>query len=856
MRVFVEAPPITPGGVRRRLVVPILRTKTVADFAEVVARRIALNNDSASDLTLTLADGSMLFPEDEIQDVVQAEDVVHINFAHNQETGNSYPILSPNSNTQPTSSTNPPQMSRDAPEHRRNEDTSASFTSSSSEKRVRIALVTPKLARNVGNADIAREMAFGGSAVSVKLTMDIVRREAARTLGWLENHDVTDVDRPTNSACDHIHGSCACTVANQIVAQGRFEQFHCPREIDGTVCDDTTCPYSHAAMASGDLTGHIADIECKICTELFGFACEKCLQAERDVDTTANVWRRYCPLVQNAGCKHIFHAHCYFAKTFRSQGCPAGCTTSSIGVEAIPFDMQVPHLVVVHSGSIVEKVPIPMRYLAEHGAQIELTDEDVMNILASKYSDLGPGLVVRMYGRKFTGMVSFRHSTVVSICCASRHDVDGIQHFALNGPPLPVLSSRSAVDLHTAFSPILNEAPYLTIEDLMLDYDIPDGDEIVLYVNKRPKINTKPNTEQRVGKAAVYTARDDWQPVVRQTDRGMAAFLSSLLVFANYLSVAGNSNEEKNMQNRVLNHLLALTRFPPAVRALYILTLNESLLPEEMHALSETVYHLALDVSHPFVTKGDLSRAFEGARVLFGVLIERTKGVFTFPESDVRASQSKLFSKVLLSCGLSGEPLDDAVLYGDILVNRAAVSIRRLGGVLFDPSVGTPEVTPVPIHVQRLIQSSGRKTSQLIVFNDSVEPVTILTHSLRPSTLAAGIDKANVELQIHAPLSLRGVVTPALTLDEVGFNAVYIARAAPCSDGGEDGFLLRPCHGGEVGLDVNLVATKLQPIIERRKAIGEWDIDALGASRTDRLDTREIEEAIGHGRILETPSSV
>ncbi|GBE87311.1 hypothetical protein SCP_1005590 [Sparassis crispa] len=59
-----------------------------------------------------------------------------------------------------------------------------------------------------------------------------------------------------------------------------------------------------------------------------------------------------------------------------------------------------------------------------------------------------------------------------------------------------------------------------------------------------------------------------------------------------------------------------------------------------------------------------------------------------------------------------------------------------------------------------------------------------------------------------------------------------------------DGFLLRPCHGGEVGLDVNLVATKLQPNIERRKAIGEWDIDAFGASRTDRLDTREIEEAI------------
>ena len=48
-------------------------------------------------------------------------------------------------------------------------------------------------------------------------------------------------------------------------------------------------------------------------------------------------------------------------------------------------------------------------------------------------------------------------------------------------------------------------------------------------------------------------------------------------------------------------------------------------------------------------------------------------------------------------------------------------------------------------------------------------------------------------------------MTPALTLDEVGFNTVYISRGGPCSNE-EDAFFLRPCHGGEVGVDVNAVS--------------------------------------------------
>ena len=38
---------------------------------------------------------------------------------------------------------------------------------------------------------------------------------------------------------------------------------------------------------------------------------------------------------------------------------------------------------------------------------------------------------------------------------------------------------------------------------------------------------------------------------------------------------------------------------------------------------------------------------------------------------------------------------------------------------------------------------------------------------------------------------------------------------------------------------------RLAPIIERRKLANEWEIDAFAGGHSDRVDTREVEEAIG-----------
>ncbi|KZT04649.1 uncharacterized protein LAESUDRAFT_814008 [Laetiporus sulphureus 93-53] len=863
IRILVDVPAVS-GRPQGRLVIPIASTHTVGQLAEEIVRRRGLGREIASQISLALPDGSQLFPEDQVGDVIHAEEVIRAYIGSEPPVLVSPPPASAvvDGNVARTNSNNIGRKKNGNRNKRKSkalQQVHAQPTSSAtvdnpppSRKRVKIAVVTPELARNDrndGNEEVGKLMAFQGSSVSVDLPMGEVRREIARTLGWLENYPIAaDYHENQSAEEEKIRGSCACTVANQIYLEGRFEQLHCSREINGQRCF-FQCRYSHAALGDGILRNSLSDLasmECPICMELFGFPCEKCIiKAGEDKSAASGAENiRHCPLVQNAGCKHIFHAHCYFARTSSTQGCPAGCPRSSFSAEAVPFDMRKPHLVVVYSGSVIDTVPLPERYTNATDEMINLDESELLAILTNKYAHFGHGLSVRMFGRANTGVVSFRHSTIVSICCASRHDEpDGIRRFELNGPYRPVTRSQASLYLHTASSPIFNQSSAVSIEDLGLDSEIPNGGQLTLYVTRGTK-NEEPDGK-RVGKAAVYTYREEWQPSVGQSDRGMATFLSSLLVFANYLSTADQNTEQQNMKHRMLHHLLALTCFPPAVRSLYILIQNETVQPEEMRALSDTMYHLALDVAHPQITKGDTSRVFEGARIMFGVLIERTKRIFTLPQHDQEISTIPVFQDVTLACELSGEPLRDPVAFGGRIVERNAANVRQQGGALYNPSEPIPVIEPALPSLRPLILQIARRSLKLPVLNKAIPRVTVLSRRLNSLHLAAAIDMANVELQIHAPLSLHPpVTTPSLTLDQAGYNAVYVSRGGPCSPPGEDVFLLRPCHGGEVGVDVNTLAVGLQPIIEARKRAGEWDIDAFGSARMDRVDTRDIEEAI------------
>lgn len=118
--------------------------------------------------------------------------------------------------------------------HLRLVDSAALDDTTEDAKRVRIAFITAASARNACGDKIAMQMGFGGSAVSVCLTVvrrpcmpvtpidqskqDIDRNEAARALTWVD--DTTEYESgvrlPPTSAAAGMHGTCSCALANTI----------------------------------------------------------------------------------------------------------------------------------------------------------------------------------------------------------------------------------------------------------------------------------------------------------------------------------------------------------------------------------------------------------------------------------------------------------------------------------------------------------------------------------------------------------------------------------------------------------------------------------------------------------------
>lgn len=139
-----------------------------------------------------------------------------------------------------------------------------------------------------------------------------------------------------------------------------------------------------------------------------------------------------------------------------------------------------------------------------------------------------------------------------------------------------------------------------------------------------------------------------------------------------------------------------------------------------------------------------------------------------------------------------------------MLVERSSAVLREPGNALYNPAAPPINVTTPPDDIKFLIKRTGNGGSELVIIRNDLAIPEVLVNKLTLSALRIGINMANVELPIHAPLSLTSIITPALSLDEAGYNTVYISRGGPC--GSQDTFFLRPCHGGEIGVDVNAVS--------------------------------------------------
>jgi hypothetical protein len=93
-------------------------------------------------------------------------------------------------------------------------------------------------------------------------------------------------------------------------------------------------------------------------------------------------------------------------------------------------------------------------------------------------------------------------------------------------------------------------------------------------------------------------------------------------------------------------------------------------------------------------------------------------------------------------------------------------------------------------------------------------------------------------LTVVPPRRLASASAPILTLDRDGLGAVYVGRQ-PCGNPGKDFLIFRPTRGGEVAIDIAIVAQLLSPILALREADGSAILDALGDPTERKLEVPE-----------------
>ncbi len=271
----------------------------------------------------------------------------------------------------------------------------------------------------------------------------------------------------------------------------------------------------------------------------------------------------------------------------------------------------------------------------------------------------------------------------------------------------------------------------------------------------------------------------------------MAAFLSSLRIFTDLVNA---KKMDQASQNNVLSLIHAITRFPPAFRAVQILMADKRLKMPECAALAQSVYEVLKEIFPQKIVQDDASRVFEGSRFFFGFILDKARllktsdGVLPYLDSfktlDIRDIETlePILHPVQTDFGLSEEGYHKAHLEGGILCCS--------GGREPPVSVGTDPQT-----IRLALQSGGTKPEvtfcSLDTLNSLRRPEYIqeveeaVALDRMPDVLALSALCEQNGLAVTAPSALPSSSAPALTLDRWGLMAVYVGRA-PCAAPGKE----------------------------------------------------------------------
>jgi uncharacterized protein YegL len=396
------------------------------------------------------------------------------------------------------------------------------------------------------------------------------------------------------------------------------------------------------------------------------------------------------------------------------------------------------------------------------------------------------------------------------------HD-DAVRHLSNNAPDW--LDASSLLDLHIHELPIAPSCLDSTLEETGLVSCLQDG-VLTVYAVPRPASTTRsPEPTGRVGMNDLYAAGPHWQPDIPQSERGVAMFLSSLRVFAHLLKSSSISDVHRE---RVIYVFDLLCSFPPAVRALHLLIQGRTITRLSSAALSQAFYSILGDLGHKKLIKNDNTRLFEGARLIFGLIMEK-------------ANQLKSTDFIV--------PVYSLQIHNVQFQTSAPTSVHDLtpvGGGLPRPNVSTYVQSDTSPGEMNLVLLSGSEQSTIIFsrHGDFLAHNQALQDVVSPDDLRNLHQLANlcgkVSLSVARPSLLSSVAPEHLTFDAEGHVAVYTGKAG-CAAPGEDTVFFRPLHGEQTP-NTGQVEQQLAPILQVYEQDGTNVFDVLGSSQTRALD--------------------
>jgi hypothetical protein len=204
---------------------------------------------------------------------------------------------------------------------------------------------------------------------------------------------------------------------------------------------------------------------------------------------------------------------------------------------------------------------------------------------------------------------------VVAVCCQDRH----VPAHARAAEITDQKVRGHLLDLHTFEMPIHVAAMESTIKASELTKMCVDGVLQVYAVHRATAGSLAVFTS---GKEAIFRDRAFWQPPICQSDRGIAMFLAKLRVVG---SLVQEMDKEPAARDAILHMFDLLSRFPPALRTLYLLIQWKTPTAAECAALSHSVFALLESFMPTDLVGTQRDRLFEGTRLFFGFVREKAR---------------------------------------------------------------------------------------------------------------------------------------------------------------------------------------------------------------------------------------